>query len=144
MPELPNLTEWGLGPEDVIQTDLLSNLPTSGGYQTVMTAIDVFSTYLFAYPLIEARASNIAKELFIIMTKNSILPTTLNIDKEFAFTSTIVAETAQILGTTLECATTKHSQTWKDACNSQDKFENDIGGIPSSMEPKLATSSAQL
>ena len=41
-PELLNLPEWDLGPEDAMQIDLLPNLPTSGGYQTLMTAIDVF------------------------------------------------------------------------------------------------------
>ena len=32
-----------------MQIDLLPNLPTSGGYQTIMTAIDVFSSYRFKY-----------------------------------------------------------------------------------------------
>ena len=41
-PELLNLPEWDVGPEDAIQIDLLPNLHTSGGYQIVMTAIDVF------------------------------------------------------------------------------------------------------
>ena len=36
--------------------DLLPNLSTKEGYQTVMTAIYVFSRYLFAYPLVEATA----------------------------------------------------------------------------------------
>ena len=53
-PELLNLPQWDLGPDDNMQIDLLPNLPTRGGYQTVMTAIDVFSRYLFAYSLIEA------------------------------------------------------------------------------------------
>ena len=70
-PELLNLPEWDLGPEDAMQIDLLPNLPTSGGFQTVMTAIDVFSRYLFAYPLIEATATNVAKVLIDIMTKHS-------------------------------------------------------------------------
>ena len=47
--ELLSLPEWDFGPEDAMQIDLLPNLPTSGGYQTVMTAIDVFSRHLFAY-----------------------------------------------------------------------------------------------
>ena len=51
-PELLILPEWDLGPEDAMQINLLPNLPTSGGYQTVMTAFDVFSIYLFAYLLI--------------------------------------------------------------------------------------------
>ena len=110
-PELLNLPEWDLGPEDAMQIDLLPNLPTSGGYQTVMTAIDVFSRYLFAYPLIEATAANVAKVIIDIMTKHSYLPTTLITDKGSAFTSTILAEITKILGITLRCATTKHPQT---------------------------------
>ena len=110
-PELLNLPEWDLGPEDAMQIDLLPNLPISGGYQTVMTAIDVFSRYLFAYPLIEATATNVAKVIIDIMTKHSYLPTTLITDKGSAFTSTIIAEITQILGITLKCATTKHPQT---------------------------------
>ena len=110
-PELLNLPEWDLGPEDAMQIDLLPNLPTSGGYQTVMTAIDVFSRYLFAYPLIEATAANVAKVIIDIMTKHSYLPTTLITDKGSAFTSKILEEITEILGITLKCATTKHPQT---------------------------------
>ena len=110
-PELLNLPEWDLGPEDAMQIDLLPNLPTSGGYQTVMTAIDVFSRYLFAYPLVEATASNTAKVLIDIMTKHSYLPTTIITDKGTAFTSKIIAEITQVLEITLKCATTKHPQT---------------------------------
>ena len=112
-PELPILPERDFGPEDVMQIDLLPNIPTSGGYQTMMTAIDVFSRYLylFAHPLIEATAANVAKVLIDIMTKHSNLPTTLITDKGSAFNSTIVAEITQILGITLKCPTTKHPQT---------------------------------
>ena len=63
--ELLNLPEWYLGPEDAVQIDLLTNLPTKGGYQTVMTAIDAFSRYLFAYPLIGATAAMVAKVILI-------------------------------------------------------------------------------
>ena len=94
-----------------MQIDLLPNLPTSSGYQTLMTAIDVFSRYLFAYPLIDATAANVAKVIIDIMTKHSYLPTTLITDKGSAFTSTILAEITKILGITLRCATTKHPQT---------------------------------
>ena len=110
-PELLKLPEWDQGPEDAMQIDLLPNLPPSGRYQTVMTAIVVFSEYLFAYPLIEATTANVAKVIIDIMTKHSYLPTTLITDKGSAFTSTIIAEITQILGITLKCATTKHPQT---------------------------------
>ena len=110
-PELLNLPEWDLGPEDAMQIDLLPNLPPSGGYENVLTAIDVFSRYLFAYPLTDASAINVAKALIDIMTKHFYLPTTLITDKGTAFTSTIIAEITQILGITLKRATTKHPQT---------------------------------
>ena len=110
-PELLNRPEWNLGPEDAMQIDLLPNLPTSGAYQTVKTAIDVFSRYLFAYPLVEATVTNVAKVIIDTMTKHSYLPTTLFTDKGTAFTSTIKAEITQILSITLKCATTKHPQT---------------------------------
>ena len=110
-PELLNLPEWDLGPEDAMQIELLPNLPTSGGYQTVMTAMDVFSRYLFAYTLVEATAANTAKVIIDIMTKHSYLPKTLINDKGSAFTSILVAEITRILGITIKCATTKHQQT---------------------------------
>ena len=70
-----------------MQIDLLPNLPPSGGYENVLTAIDVFSRYSFAYPLTDASAINVAKVLMDIMTKHSYLPTTLITDKGTAFTS---------------------------------------------------------
>ena len=75
-PEVLNLPEWDLGPEDAMQIDLRQNLPSSGGYHTVMTARDVFSRCLFAYPLIEGTAANVAKVIIDIMTKHSYLPST--------------------------------------------------------------------
>ena len=94
-----------------MQIDLLPNLPPSGGYENVLTAIDAFSRYLFAYPLTEATATNVAKALIDIMTKHSYLPTTIITDKGTEFTSKIIAEITQIMGITLKCATTKHPQT---------------------------------
>ena len=110
-PELQNLPEWTLGPEDAMQIDLLPNLPPSGGYENIITAMDVFSRYLFAYPVTDASAANTAKVIIDIMTKHTFLPTTLITDKGSAFTSKLVAEIAQILGTQIRCATTKHPQT---------------------------------
>ena len=94
-----------------MQIDLLPILPTSGGYQTVMTAVDLFSRNLFAYPLIEATAPNVANVIIDIMTKHSYLPTTLITDKGSAITSTILAEITAISCITLKCLTTKHPQT---------------------------------
>ena len=110
-PELLNLPDWDLGPEDAMQIDLLPNLPRSGGYENVLTAIDVFSRYLFAYPLTDASAINVAKALIDNMTKHAYLPTTLITDKGTAFTSTIFAQITQILGITLPQTIGKLEQT---------------------------------
>ena len=110
-PELLNLPEWTLGPEDAMQIDLLPNLPPSEGYENIITAMDVFSRYLFAYPVADASAANTAKVIIDIMTKHTYLPTTLITDKGSAFNSKLVAEIAQILGIQIRCATTKHPQT---------------------------------
>ena len=106
-PDLLNLPEWDLGPEDAMQIDLLPNLPQVEGLKMSQQQL----TYLFAYPLTDASAINVAKALIDIKTKHAYLPTTLIADKGTAFTSTIIAEITQILGITLKCATTKHPQT---------------------------------
>ena len=110
-PELLNLPERDLCPEEALQIDLLPNLPPSGGYENIITALDVFSRYLFAYPVTDASAISTAKVLIDIMTRHTYLPTTLITDKGTAFTSRVVEEVTKILGITLKCATTKHPQT---------------------------------
>ena len=47
-PPLQNPIEHITGPEDAMQTDLVPELPPSGGYTNIVTAMDVFSRYLFA------------------------------------------------------------------------------------------------
>ena len=59
--ELLNCPEWDLGPEDILQMDILPNLPPSGAYDNIITAIDVFSRYLFAYPVTRITAPAVAK-----------------------------------------------------------------------------------
>ena len=94
-----------------MQIDLVPGLPPSGGYENIVTAIDVFSRYLFAYPTSNQDAKTVAKVLISIMTKHAYLPTTLISDKGTAFTSTVIKEVAGVLEITLKHATTKHAQT---------------------------------
>ena len=42
-PELLNLPEWDLGPEDVLQIDILPNLHPSREYESIITALNVFT-----------------------------------------------------------------------------------------------------
>ena len=49
-PSLQNPNEHLTAPKDAMQIDLVPELPPSGGYENIVTAMDVFSRYLFAYP----------------------------------------------------------------------------------------------
>ena len=94
-----------------MQIDLVPGLPPSGGYENIVTAMDVFSRYLFAYPTSNQDATTIARVIINIRTKHAYLPTTLISDKRTAFASHVIKEVAGVLGITLKHATTKHVQT---------------------------------
>ena len=110
-PPLQNPNEHITAPKDAMQIDLVPDLPPSGGYENIVTAMDVFSRYLFAYPTSNQDAKKNAKVLINIMTKHAYLPTTLISDKGTAFMSHVIKEVAGVLGITLKHATTKHAQT---------------------------------
>ena len=110
-PPLQNPNEHITAPEDAMQIDLVPGLPPSGGYENNVTAIDVFSRYLFAYPTSNQDAKTVAKVIINILTKHAYLPTTLISDKGTTFTSIVNKEVAGVLGITLKHTTTKHAQT---------------------------------
>ena len=110
-PELILIPEWDLGPEDLIQIDLLPELPPSGGYENIITAKGVFSRYAFAYPVSNPTAVNTAKVIIDIMKRHSYLPTLIITDQGSVFVSQVIHEVAEILGMNLKHATTKHAQT---------------------------------
>ena len=76
-----------------------------------MTAMDVISRYLFAYPTSNLDARILAKVIINIMTKHAYLPTTLISDEGTTFMSHVTKEVAPVISITLKHATTKHSQT---------------------------------
>ena len=94
-----------------MQIDLVPELPPSGGYENIVTAMDVFSRLVFAYPTSNQDAKTIGKVLLNIMTKHAYLPTTLISDKCTAFMSHVIKEVAGVLGSTLKHGTTKHART---------------------------------
>ena len=110
-PPLQNQNEFITAPEDATQIDLVPGLPPSGGYENIVTAMDVLSRYLFAYPTSNQDTKTVAKVIINIMTKPTYLPTSLISDKCTAFTSHVIKEVAGVLGITLKHATTKHAQT---------------------------------
>ena len=64
-----------------MQIDLLPELPPSGGYEIIITAIDVISRYAFTYPVSNPTAVNITKVFKNIMTRHAYLPTFIIPDK---------------------------------------------------------------
>ena len=86
-------------------------LPPNGGYENIITAIDVFPIYAFAYPVSNPTAVNTAKVIIDIMTRHAYLPTLFITDKGSVFVSQVIHEVAKILGIILKHATTKHAQT---------------------------------
>ena len=68
-----NNTEHVQGTEDILETDILPNLPNSAGYQNIVTMIDVFSRYFFAYPTQNATAKRIGR-CVDVMTRHAYLP----------------------------------------------------------------------
>ena len=68
---LQNPNEQITAPEDVMQIHLVPELPPSGGYENIVTAIGMFSRYLFAYPTSNQDAKTIAKVLINIMTRHA-------------------------------------------------------------------------
>ena len=93
-----------------MQNDLLPNLPPGGGYEKVITAMNVFSSHLFAYPVTDASATITAKVIYDTLTKHTVLPTTFVTDEGTASTTKLMAEIAQNRGILFKCATTKHRQ----------------------------------
>ena len=110
-PELVHIPDWDLGLEDLMQIDLLPEIPPSVGYENIITAIDVFSRYAFAYPVSNPTAVNTVKVTIDIMTRHAYLPTLIITDKGSVFVSQTIHEVAEILGINLKPATTKHAQT---------------------------------
>ena len=97
---LQNPNEHITPPDEAIQIDSVPRLPPSGGYENIVTAMDVIFRYSFAYPT-SNRDATIAKVIISTMTKHAYLPTTLISDKVTAFTSHVIKEVAGVLGITL-------------------------------------------
>ena len=70
-PSLQNPNEHNTAPEDAMQIDLVPELPSFAGYENIVTAMDMFSCSLFAYPTSNQDAKTIPKVLRNIMTKDA-------------------------------------------------------------------------
>ena len=93
--ELIGTQDWDLGLENVMQIELLPELPPSGDYENIITANGAFSCYAFAYPLSVPTTFNTAKVIIVIMTRHDYLPTIMTADKAAIFVSKVLHEKAE-------------------------------------------------
>ena len=73
-------------------------------HRYVLTAIDVFTKYLFAVPLTNVRADTIARELTSIFFRHSDLPKPILSDWGTSFVSEFLHELTKLLEIQLEHA----------------------------------------
>ena len=66
-----NNTEHVLGPEDILEIDILPNLPNSAGYQNIVTMIDVFSRCIFAYSTQNVTSREIGRCIVDVRTRHA-------------------------------------------------------------------------
>ena len=110
-PNMINNTEHVLEPEDILEIDILPNLPNSAGYQNIVTMIYVFSRYLFANRMQNVTAKTTRRSIVDVMTRHAFLPTLILSDKGSQFRSEVVAEITEILEMNISHASTKHAQS---------------------------------
>ena len=97
-------------PGETLQIDLVGPLK-SPVHRYVLTAIDVFTEYLFAVPLTNVRAETLARELASIFFRHSYLPKTILSDLGTSFVSELLHELTKLLEIQLEHASLIHPQT---------------------------------
>ena len=94
-----------------MRVEFLPELPPSGGYEKIITAIDVFSRYAFSYQVSSPTYVKTANVIIDIMTRDAYFPTVMKTDKSSVFVSNVIRQLSDVLGITLHHASTKHVQT---------------------------------
>ena len=110
-PPLKNPSQHITAPGSATQSDLVPELIPSGGYEKIMTAMDVFSRYLFAYPTSNQDAKTIATVIISNITKRTCFLPIFIPDKTSTFVSHTTKEVADVHGIILKHASTGHAQT---------------------------------
>ena len=111
IPPLEKIYDPCNGPEDILEIDLVGELPCSNGYTHILMACDYFSRYLFATPIRKPHTKSVVNALLQIITRHAYVPKTIITDKGTAFTSSIITELMKTAGFQIEHATVKHAET---------------------------------
>ena len=121
-----------------MQLDILPELPPNGGYENIITAIDVFSRYAFADLVSNPTAVDTEKVNIDIKTRHAFLHTLIKTEKA-AFGLPSYTRSS---GNTTHKFETNHNKTCTNnqgpragPCHNQNSFENGIGRIQETMAP---------
>ena len=99
------------GPTDLMEVDIVGPLPASNGYTHILTAIDVFSRYLFVVPLRKPDTPSVVNALLSVFAKHAYVPTHILTDKGSVFTAELFQQLTKAIGIEISHATVKHAQT---------------------------------
>ena len=110
-PPLQPVTSTTSFPGEMMQIDLIGPFKPTGGFTQVLTAVDVFTKYIFAIPLRRITAQNIVNALTTIFLRHSYVPEILLTDKGTQLTAELMQEVTQLMDIELRHATVKHPQT---------------------------------
>ena len=110
-PPLQQIYDPCNGPEDILEIDLVGELPPANGFTHILTACDYFSRYLFAIPIRKPDTKSVVEALMQIFTQHSYVPKTILTDKGTTFTSQLLNALMESAGIKIEHASVKHAQT---------------------------------
>ena len=110
-PQMLSKTEFATGPDNCLEVDILPNLPSSSACQHIITMMDVFSRYFFAYPTQDMTAKTVARCIIDVLTRHCYLPIVILTDKGSQFRSEVVNQIAHTLDIWISLASTKPAQT---------------------------------
>ena len=109
-PRLQEITTATSFPRDILQTDIMAAYSTTP-YKYILTAIDVFSKYLFAVPLMTVSAATVVSALVSLMFNHSYSPKEVMSDLGTQFVSEFLHELTKLLEIKNCPASFKHPQT---------------------------------
>ena len=110
-PPLQKIYDPCNGPTDLMEVDIVGPLPASNGFTHILTAIDVFSRYLFAVPLRKPNTPSVVNALLSVFAKHAYVPTHILTDKGSVFTAELFQQLTKAIGIEISHATAKHEQT---------------------------------
>ena len=146
-PPLQPVSALQFYPEDMMQVHIVGKLPEWKGYKYILSAMDVFSKYLFAIPIKHTDASFVARHLTDLFLQHSYIPRSILCDKGSVLTSNLIQELAQMLEIKYENASVKHAQTiglLERAHGPLKKYLRIYENLNSRQRPQLATPAVTL